>query len=187
MQTSCDLKQRIRATIGNREKKTIRDPQLTVSAVLIPIYEKAGEYFILFTKRSKSVESHKGEVTFPGGKRDEADENLLATALRESFEEVGLQPEAVEVLGEVDDQITMSTNFIVTSFVGFIPYPYRFEISCNEVEKLVEIPISALRDKANFREEVVSGESFSNYFYYEGEIIWGATARIIKNLLDLVF
>ncbi len=136
------------------------------------------------------MQSHKGGISFPGGKRDETDSGLMVTALREASEEIGLRPEIVEVLGELDDERTISSNFIVSPFAAFIPYPYHFEINPGKVEDLVGVPVSALRDRANWREDTVTegGETLSTYSYhYQGDVIWGATARMIKKLLDLVF
>ncbi|MCD5413214.1 MAG: CoA pyrophosphatase [Dehalococcoidia bacterium] len=184
------MKERIKQTLRGREKKRISDPVLISSAVLVPVYEKAGEYYVLFTRRTERVEYHKGQISFPGGRKDEGDRDLLATALREGFEEIGLRPEAVEILGELDDESTISTRFVVSPFVGLIPYPYDFEINRGEVEELVEVPLAALRDKANFREEVVTdgGRTFMAYSYHYGdEVIWGATARILKQFLHLVY
>jgi 8-oxo-dGTP pyrophosphatase MutT (NUDIX family) len=184
------VKQKIKQILSQRERKRISVPGLSPAAVLIPIYENSGEHYILFTKRTERVGYHKGQISFPGGAKSEEDETLLATALRESFEEVGLRPEAVEILGELDEERTISSNFVISPFVAFIPYPYRFKISEAEVEDLVEVPISALLNRANFREEVEvdGGRTFPSYFYYYGDkVIWGATARILKNFLDLVF
>jgi len=184
------MKERIKQILRGREKKRISDPGLISSAVLVPIYEKAGEYYVLFTRRTGRVEYHKGQISYPGGRKDEGDSDLLAAALREGFEEIGLRPEAVEILGELDDGITFSTNFVVSPFVALIPYPYDFEINREEVENLVEVPLAALRDKANFRAEVVTdgGRTFMAYSYrYGNQVIWGATARILKGFLDLVY
>ncbi|MFW0859160.1 MAG: NUDIX hydrolase [Dehalococcoidia bacterium] len=184
------MKERIKQILRGRQKKRICDPGLISSAVLVPVYQKAGEYYILFTRRTERVEYHKGEIAFPGGRKDEDDSNLLATALREGFEEIGLRPEAVEILGELDDESTISTSFVVSPFVALIPYPYDFEINREEVEGLVEVPLAVLRDKANFREEVITdgGRTFMAYSYHYGdEVIWGATARILKRFLDLLY
>jgi len=184
------MKQKIKQALSQREKKHIIAPGLSEAAVLIPIYEKAGEHYILFTKRTDDVEYHKGQISFPGGKRDEHDDNLLVTALRESFEEIGLNPEAAEILGELDEEKTVISNFIVSPFVALIPHPYQFKINDKEVKELVEVPISALLDRANFREEVVvdDGQTFPAYSYHYGDqVIWGATARILNGLLYLVF
>ncbi|MBT9166031.1 MAG: putative Nudix hydrolase NudL [Chloroflexi bacterium] len=184
------MKERIKQILRGREKEHLSDPELISSAVLVPVYQKAGEYYILFIRRTERVEYHKGQISFPGGRKDEGDSNLLATALREGFEEIGLRPEAVEILGELDDESTISTSFVVSPFVALIPYPYDFEINREEVEGLVEVPLAVLRDKANFREEVITdgGRTFMAYSYHYGdEVIWGATARILKRFLDLLY
>jgi 8-oxo-dGTP pyrophosphatase MutT (NUDIX family) len=184
------MKESIKQILKGREKKYISNPELTTSAVLVPIYEKDGECYIIFTKRTETVEHHKGQISFPGGRKDKSDRNLLATALRESFEEIALRPEVVEILGELNDESTISTNFIVSPFVGFIPYPYDFEINREEVEELMKVPLAALRDKASFHEETITSRerTFTTCFYHYGEqVIWGATARILKGFLDLVY
>lgn len=183
------MKEKIKRILGSRDKKCILNPKLITSAVLVPIYKKKSEYYILFTKRTARVEYHKGEISFPGGKRDKKDSDLLATALREAFEEIALRPEVVEILGKLDDESTVSTNFVLSPFVGFIPYPYDFKINHKEVEKLIEVPIAAVQDKANFRQEIITdkGRVFPTYFYYYSDyVIWGATARILKSFLDLL-
>lgn len=184
------MKQRIKQILSRREKKWISDPGLVSSAVLVPLYKKADEYHILLTRRTAGVEHHKGQISFPGGRMDEGDTDLLATALREGFEEIGLRPEDVEILGELDDEIISSSNFLVSPFVAFIPYPYDFKINHDEVETLVEVPVAVLRDMANFREKVVAddGNPLTAYAYrYGDQVIWGATARILKRFLDLVY
>ena len=183
------MRERIRHVLGQREKQRIIDLNATPSAVLIPIFEKNGEDHILFTKRTETVEHHKGQISFPGGKRDIEDENLLQTALRESLEEVGIRPEDVDVLGDLDDEKTYVSNYIISPYVGVIPYPYSFKTSPNEVGELLEIPISVLTDKANFREEIqASGEKRyrAYYFHYGDEVIWGATSRILKRFFNLI-
>lgn len=186
--TDC-FKQRLRKLLANREKRQIGDTRLTASAVLIPIYEDKGEYHSLFTRRSNSLESHKGEFTFPGGKRDDGDKDLLATALRESFEEIGLNPQDAEVVGEFDDERTLTSNFVIVPFVAFIPYPYEFHINPHEVEEIVGVPFSALQDDNNLQVKLVArgGETFHDCSYdYQGNVIWGATARIVNNLISLI-
>ena len=184
------LEQRIRKMLSRREKGSIPDKGLTPAAVLIPLYQKEGEYYVLFTKRTEKVEVHKGQLSFPGGAWDKGDENLLATAFRESFEEIGLRPEDIEILGELDDVETLVSNFVITPFVAAIPYPYEFKISQREVEELVEVPLSVFLDEHNFSEELLEsrGETVVSYSYrYKDHVIWGATARILKQFLDLVF
>ena len=183
------MRQKIKHALSQREKRRIIDLDAISAAVLIPIFTKNGEDHILFTKRTNMVEHHKGQISFPGGKRDIEDETLLQTALRESHEEVGIRPEDIEILGDLDDEKTHVSNYVISPYVGVIPYPYQFVTSLDEVEYLLEIPISALLDKANFHEEIQSsGEKrYRAYFYkYKDDVIWGATSRILKRFFDLV-
>jgi 8-oxo-dGTP pyrophosphatase MutT (NUDIX family) len=163
---------------------------LIPSAVLVPLYESDGECYIVLTKRSQAVEHHKGQVSFPGGAYDQDDGDLEATALREAFEEVGIRPEDVEILGRLDDQATLSSNFAVTPYVGAIPYPYQFVVSGEEVETLIEAPVSALIDPGAFRPQTPDSEGTLHpwgYYRHDGHDITGITARMLKQLLDLVF
>lgn len=186
------MKEKIREILSQMEKQTIilTDAPLAPAAVLLPIYERDDEYYILFTKRTEKVEHHKGQISFPGGVCHEGDRDLRDTALRETFEEIGVRPEDVEILGELDKMGTATSNFLITPFVGIIPYPYEFTISRDEIEELVEVPISALLDEKNYHEElgVYQGIPYlGSFFDYKGKMIWGATARILKQFLDLVF
>jgi dephospho-CoA kinase len=184
------LKGKIKEILSQREKKSIPDKGLTRAAVLIPLYQKEGEYYFLLTKRTEKMEVHKGQFSFPGGAWDERDADLLATALRESFEEIGLRPQDAEILGELDDTIAVVSNFVVTPFVAAIPYPYEFKINEQEVEKLVQVPLSIFLDASNLSEELLPGRGqvvLSYRYRYQEHVIWGATARIIKGFLDLIF
>jgi 8-oxo-dGTP pyrophosphatase MutT (NUDIX family) len=184
------LREEIKEVLTQREKKSIPEKGSGAAAVLIPLYQRDGEWHILFTKRTERVEYHKGQISFPGGRWEEEDKSLLATALRESFEEIGLRAENVELLGELDDFVTLTSNFVVTPFVAVIPYPYEFKVSREEVEELIEVPLTALLKRDNFREEPVAGEGQLLPFYiyqYEDHSIWGATARMLKQFLDVIF
>jgi len=184
------VKEKIVRVLSQRAKKTVREEGLVLSAVLVPLYEDGGEYHILFTKRTDKVSSHRGEVSFPGGTYDAGDVDLKATALRECFEEIGVRASDAEILGELDDEVSMS-NYVMAPFVAHIPYPYEFKINKIEIDEIFAVPFSMLVDKDNFWEEdaqVLGGRSFARYFYkYQGYVIWGATARIVKHFLDLVF
>jgi len=183
-------KERIRAILANRQRQVITDDHLVRAAVLLLICEKDGEPHLLFTKRTEKVEQHKGQISFPGGVHDAEDESFLATALRETFEEVGIRPQDVEVLGELDDTATISTSFVVAPFVASIPYPYPFRVSSDEVERLILVPLAELLKPANFRQEAMVRKNciYPLYFYYcEDSIIWGATARILKSFFDLIY
>lgn len=184
------LKQRLREALSHRERRIIIADGFSPAAVLLPIYEKDGEYHILFTKRTQKVEHHKGQISFPGGVYDAGDSDLAATALRETFEEIGVCPADVEVLGQLDTQTTRSSNFAVLPLVGAITYPCQFTINRIEVEELIEVPLSALSDRDCLREEppdYESGDQPRYFYYYRDHVIWGLTARILKQFLDVVF
>jgi len=182
------MEKRIKEILDCREKTCIDDPGMTRAAVLIPLFKKNGEYHILFTRRTDKVEHHKGQISFPGGRKDEADKDLLATALREAEEEMGIRREDVQVLGELDDICTV-THFCVSPFVGVIPYPYPFRVSPREIEEVIEVPLAVLFEKSNLRKEFreLQGKRWPVYYYqYDRHTIWGATASILKQLLDLL-
>ena len=182
------IKQRLKQALTQRRKHHIVDTSRISSAVLIPIFEKYGEWHILFTKRTESLRDHKGQISFPGGAHEEQDGDFINTALRECAEEIGLSAEAVEVLGELDDMYTLGTNYVISPFVAVIPWPYLFRLDLTEVERIIEAPISALLNRDCLAEETatLNGEPITSYFYrYRGDIIWGATARILNQFLDI--
>lgn len=175
--------------LAKKHKQIIIDNHRRASAVLIPVYKKDGRYHILFIKRTNTVKTHKGQISFPGGVRDKEDKTLQDTALRESVEEIGLRTEDVRVLGELDDEITTTSNFIVTPFVGLVPYPYRFTLNKAEVDRLISVPIAALLDKDCLKPniEILDGGKIDSFAYHYWEnVIWGATARILHKLLDII-
>ncbi len=181
------MKQRLRALLSRRQKHHIVDASRIPAAVLLPLYCKQGEYYLLFTKRTQKVKEHKGQISFPGGGQ-EGDETLVNTALRECAEEIGLMAEETEVLGELDDTISLTSNYIISSFVALIPWPYQFKVSEDEIEELIEVPISALLagNCQHQENEIMDGAVVTSYFYdYQGRVIWGATARILKQFLDI--
>jgi len=157
--------------------------------VLIPLFKKDGEYHILFTRRTDKVEHHKGQISFPGGRQDKKDKDLLATALREAREEMGIMEKDVRILGELDDICTVSTDFCVSPFVALLPYPYPYKVNRQEIEEVIEVPLSGLLDNRRFRQELYEkdGQPFPVYFFqHQDHTIWGATAKILKQLLDLL-
>ena len=185
-----EMKEKLQEALAKRQKRYITRTDRTRSAVLIPVYYREGECFILFAKRTDMVTYHKGQISFPGGAYEDRDGSLLNTALRESFEEVGLAPGDVEVLGELDDIVTRTSYYIVSPFIGIIPCPYPLKADTKEIEKVIEVPVSCLLDNNCLREEPAEeedGELYTQYFYrYNGEVIWGATARILTQLLDIL-
>jgi 8-oxo-dGTP pyrophosphatase MutT (NUDIX family) len=182
------MHQRLKQALSQRRKSRIVDASRVPSAVLIPIFYKQGEYYILFTKRTEMMKDHKGQISFPGGAYEEEDETLVNTALRECAEELGLPAEAVEVLGELDDMPTLTTDYLISPFVAVIPWPYQLKVDPMEVEEVIEVPISALLDRNCRRQETdtLKGQPITTYFYdYQGKVIWGATARILNQFLDI--
>ena len=182
------MKQRLKQFLSQRQKSYIVDARRVPSAVLIPIYCKQREYHILFTKRTETVKDHKGQISFPGGAYEEQDKTLANTALRESSEEIGLAAEAVELLGELDDFATTTSGYIISPFVAAIRWPYPFKPDPIEVGKIIEAPLSALLNRDCRRQETdtLDGEVIDTYSYdYQGNIIWGATARILDQFLDI--
>ena len=178
----------IRRILAENPKKTISDPSLSPAGVLLLLYPKDGEYCVLLNKRTDQVEHHKGEISFPGGSKDAKDATLLDTALRETYEEMGIRPEDVEVLGQVDDTPT-STNFLITTTVGTIPYPYDFNPSELEVAEVLEVPLPALMDEEARRDEVriVDDElDHAPSYAYQGHLIFGATARVLSRFVELL-
>ncbi|OGO31981.1 MAG: hypothetical protein A2Z29_06060 [Chloroflexi bacterium RBG_16_56_11] len=174
--------------MSGRRKRTLDDHSRVPAAVLIPLYQKEGQYYVVFIKRTKMVKTHKGQISFPGGAREIQDRTLLDTAIRESFEEVGLQPGDIEILGELDDEITTTSNYIVTPFVAAVPWPYRFVRNLREVRQIIEIPISGLLDKDCLKAdtEFLEGRPVDSFAYhYQDKIIWGATARILNKFLEI--
>jgi 8-oxo-dGTP pyrophosphatase MutT (NUDIX family) len=184
----CYMKEELRQFLASRQKTRLSGRGLTEAAVLVPVFGKAGEYHILFTQRSDQVMHHKGQISFPGGARSEVDASLLDTALRESWEEIGLEAKDVEILGELDDTPTTTSSFNISPFVAFIPYPYQFTLNPYEINGIFSVPVSALLHKAKrgegrytFDNEVYFGCSYE----YEGRVIWGATAQIVQQFLDV--
>ncbi len=183
------MEKKLRQALSQRQKLCISDPRRTPSAVLIPLYKKHGEYYILFIQRTDRVRDHKGQISFPGGAYEECDDNLLQTALREAAEEVGLAAEDVEVIGELDDYRTIGSNYVISPFVGRMPWPYQLKVDEWETEEVIEVPLSVLLDKSNVSQDkdILEGEEIDQYYYhYQDKVIWGATARILNQFLDIL-
>lgn len=180
----------IRTRLDLLEPEYIEDAMLARAAVLLPLYDVGDEIHVLFTRRSELVEHHKGQISFPGGAYDASDPDLKFTAVRETWEEIGVDPEHIDVIGQLDEMITIS-NFLVRPFVGRIlrPSPYPFVHSEIEVAEIIEVPLAHLQDEANTvtEQRTYQGREITAYsFRYGDHLIWGATARILKQFLDLL-
>jgi 8-oxo-dGTP pyrophosphatase MutT (NUDIX family) len=183
-----DFVNQIREILSLRKRRVIEHPPFSHAAVLVPLFRKGENCHIVFTKRSDNVRYHKGDISFPGGVFEEKDGELQRTALREAFEEIGLKQDDVQIIGMLDDIITV-TQFIVTPFVGLFSYPYPFKLSPIEIAELIEVPLSALLAENCFSEREIirgTGKEVVLAYQYQNHIIWGATARILRQFLDLV-
>jgi len=171
-------------------------PKTKPASVLIPILDASGgsnspDWHLLFTRRTDRVADHKGQVSFPGGRADLHDPNPEATALREAYEEIGLAPQDVQIIGKLARLPTI-TNYMVTPVIGLIPWPYTFILQPEEVSRVFTIPITWLSATSNHEthyRETIPGEppdSFHEIVYfkpYRDEILWAATAVITLRLL----
>jgi 8-oxo-dGTP pyrophosphatase MutT (NUDIX family) len=158
----------------------------TDAAVLVPLFLDAdGGVHVVFTKRRDDMRRHAGEISFPGGRQDEADEDLRTTALREAHEEIGLPPEAVDLVGALQPTPTIATGYAVYPFVGVIEPGFAWIPSEREVALVLELPMDELRAGYGRRRMLRRGIPFRTDTYVAGEhLIWGATARILGDLLD---
>jgi 8-oxo-dGTP pyrophosphatase MutT (NUDIX family) len=160
----------------------------TYAAVLLPLFREQNEWHLLFTHRTEEVRDHKGQVSFPGGSREPSDPDLKTTALRETFEEVGIRPEDVNILGRLT-RIDTVTNYCITPYVGVIPWPYSLKIETAEVSHTFSIPLSWLADPSHWddRWDPEYSPRFNRtiiFFQpYHGELLWGVSGWIVVNFL----
>ncbi len=188
-----ELRRRLDAALERRPRRIAAQSDLISAAVLVPVTAGpggAGGPHILFSKKSVAVPHHKGQFAFPGGIVEERDGSRVETALREAWEEIRLPADAVEVLGLLDDTETRATQFVITPVVGIVTRPVAFQPDGREIERVIEVPLETLRDPAIFRTELweLGGEGHQVHFYDVSveDVIWGATARILKQFLDIV-
>ncbi len=157
------------------------------AAVLVPLTFYAGEWQLLFTRRADMMNEHSGQVAFPGGHCDPQDKNFEETALREADEEIGLKAKDIQILGRINEVRTV-TNFEITPVVGVFPWAYAFSVSCNEVARVFTMPLNWLANSENywqFQHPQAQHPTIA-YHPYDGELLWGATARITVNFLSAI-
>ncbi len=179
----------IKTKISSHKPIYLPDDGCTRGAVVIPIFKKENHIYVLFTKRTEDLPTHKGQISFPGGKKEDTDESLLATALRETNEEIGLSSSSLEVWGELDQFRTHTSNFLLSVFLCFIPYPFELTLSKKEVEEILEVPLEELLDEKKWvQKEFKTEKTIHNvwFFDFHNKIIWGATAEIVQHFLSLL-
>jgi 8-oxo-dGTP pyrophosphatase MutT (NUDIX family) len=183
-----ELKDRIRSTLASLKVRSVSEGYGREAAVLMPIFERDREPHFLLTLRTEEVETHKGQVSFPGGMRH-GDESLEVTALRETWEEIGVEAGSIEILGRFHDYVSI-TEYRVVPYVGYIRTPFQLVPQPTEVAEVLMVPFRVFRDPGRVRTERMMrrGELIDVYFYsYKSYQIWGLTARIIKDFLSALW
>lgn len=163
------------------------DRELICAAVLVPLTRTEDGWHLLFTRRTERVDNHKGQVSFPGGACDAGETAPEQTALREAEEEIGLHPADVRLLGRMNTLVTI-TGYQVAPVVGIFPWPYVFRISSFEVERVFTMPLDYLARRENRWEFLRPGADLSVIAYhpFDGELLWGATARMVVEFITLL-
>lgn len=186
------------ARLAEQEKSGIRweglaktnwDSKLIPAAVLVPLIRLQNQWHLVYTLRSVRLHDHSGQVSFPGGSWEPADHSLIETALRESQEEIGLNPGSVHVLGCMA-QVAMITRFVVTPVVGIVDWPTPLTVNPDEVDRVFSIPLDWLADPENqeYRVHTHGGKDFNVLYFkqYDGETVWGATAGMTLDFLRML-
>ena len=159
----------------------------TDAGVLVPVYLQSDELHAVFTKRRDDLRRHPGEISFPGGRYDDGEADLRATALREAHEEIGLPPQAVDIVGALQPTPTIATGYSVYPFVGLIEPGHAWRPSAGEVAEVLEFSLADLRAGKGRRRLMRRGIPFRTDSYVVGDhLIWGATARILGDLLGRI-
>jgi 8-oxo-dGTP pyrophosphatase MutT (NUDIX family) len=187
--TAESLRRAITLFRRNVDRVSIEREGLIPSAVLVPLVASADGTQLLLTRRTDTVETHKGHVAFPGGMADEDDRDRVATALRETREEIGIAADTIEVIDMLDDLAT-PTGFVITPVVGYIAAMPPVHPNPAEVAEVFLVPFAFLEDPANCRREIRStdyGPRETWQYIYDDRVIWGATAGIIHRMMDMLF
>jgi 8-oxo-dGTP pyrophosphatase MutT (NUDIX family) len=177
--------QRLAARLQSRPAGEIRPDRHRRACIIAPFVETPRGWGLLFCRRSEDLRTHSGQMAFPGGAWHEG-ESLIGAATRETEEEVGVPADAIEIIGRLDDLVTIS-NYIVAPFVGVIPPGFDYVLQESEVKEVYEVPLEALLRPENpeIRYVEYKGRRYPSYFYHhDGPVIWGLTGRMTKALLD---
>lgn len=163
----------------------IEVPAATRAAVLVPLHMRQGELHAVFTERHHELPRHAGEISFPGGRSEPGDADLVATALRETHEEVGLPPDSVEVIGALQPIPTVVSGYAIYPFVGIVPTNFRWLPNHGEVAEVLDLPLSVVAAGYGRRRLVRRGIPIrTDTYLVDAHTIWGATARIVADLLE---
>jgi 8-oxo-dGTP pyrophosphatase MutT (NUDIX family) len=179
------MKDHIRNCLSTLKLRILTNGFTREAAVLMPLLEWKHEYHFLLTRRTEEVQTHKGQISFPGGMR-EGKEDLVQTALRETFEEVGIEESRIETLGRFHDYVSI-TGYRVTPFAGFINGPFAIKPQVREVAEVLRVPIRIFLDPGRLRIEKgawMNREGDVYFYSYGRHQIWGLTALIIKDFLE---
>ena len=187
---TADRLRRLQRVLHQRVRRDIDvSPPLVRAGVLIPLLWRGHGLEMLLTRRTDTVLTHKGQISFPGGQREDADAETIQTALRESYEEIGLEPSRVTVLGELDDVFTAVSSFVITPVVGLVEGDIDdLRLAPDEVRSLLVVLVDRLLDEHVHTTEIrnVGDEQYRIHYYSVGDdVIWGATGRIVYQFLKV--
>lgn len=175
----------LRARLASPPPKRLPTSEARQAAVLVPLYVEAGELWTLLTKRAETLPHHRGQIAFPGGGR-EIGEDPWGAALRETHEELGVEPSKVVRVGELDEASTPS-GFNIVPCVGAVPFPLQTEVNQEEIAEVFPVPLMAFADYSTVEDRLVKIDGVERWIrvYHVGKRqVWGLTARIVQNLMD---
>lgn len=172
---------------ATEEKPRLERPGARDAAVLVPLYLRGDELHVVLTRRREQLRRHPGEISFPGGRYEDGERDLRATALREAGEEIGLAAGEVEIVGTLPATQTLASGYVVHPFVGLIEPGRTWALSAAEVAEVMELPLRVLRAGYSVARVMRDGVAIRTDTYRAGErLVWGATARILSELLDRI-
>lgn len=171
----------------HKPKRIANNGEYKESAVLVPFRVDRCDLNVVFTQRTNELPHHRGQISFPGGKVDPEDRDAEETVLREVEEEIGIQREKIHLLGRLDDELTLVSGFLIHPFVGILEEGF-YQLNPEEVERIIEVPLTFLLNQRPYERDIdyEGGTIRSMCYVYEGNIIWGATFRILNKLLMLL-